>query len=119
MEIVAYFAEYLAAYCGVPDVSTGIMPPDPDTFVTVYASDVRPKNDDDGSRIQVIVRGDSDSNNGIIIATRIAEMMDDFSGIFTVDSPYVIRVVLDNGVASLGTDERGRMLYSINFHVYY
>ena len=48
----------------------------------------------------------------------IADMLDEFSGVLNIDSPYFARISMESGVAALGADENRRLMYSINFRAW-
>lgn len=117
MQLTEYVAQYLRGE-GFPFATSGMMPPSPDRMVTVYATGLMPRRNEDGSRFQVMVRSAPDYDTGVADAMTIAELLDDFEGILTIDSPYIQRIVLEGGVANLGADENRCLLYSINFRAY-
>lgn len=116
MELIEYIALYLCdqGY----SATSALMPPLPDEAVAVYATGVRPKGDDEGSRFQIVVRGLPDKDTALRTAMEIVDILDDFSGITSIDSPYFARVMLESGVASLGVDDNGRAMYSANFRAW-
>lgn len=116
MELTEHLARFLCdqGY----SATSAIMPPLPDDAVTVYATGVRPKGDDEGSRFQVVVRGLPDKDTALRAAIEIADLLDDFSGITSIDSPYFARIMLESGVAALGVDDNGRTMYSANFRAW-
>lgn len=116
MELTEHIAVFLNG-SGTPATS-GMMPISPNRIATVYATGVRPRGDDEGSRFQVIVRSEPDSDTAIADAMRIADLLDDFSGITGIDSPYFARILLENGATALGADENGRLMYSLNFRAW-
>ena len=116
MELIEHIAAFLIGN-GIPAVS-GLMPTDPDRIAVVYATGVRPHGDDEGSRFQVIVRSEPDADTAIADSMRIADLLDDFSGITGIDSPYFARILLEGGAAALGADENRRLLYSLNFRAW-
>lgn len=116
MELTEHIAVFLNG-SGIPATS-GMMPISPNRIATVYATGVRPRGDDDGSRFQVIVRSEPDSDTAIADAMRIADLLDDFSGITGIDSPYFARILLEGGATALGADENQRLMYSMNFRAW-
>ena len=115
MQIIDHIAAYLS---GVLPATSGIMHDEPDRCATVYATGVRPRSDDEGSRIQIIVRSERDVDTALGDAMTIADMLDDFSGVLNIDSPYFARISMEGGVAALGADENRRLMYSINLRAW-
>jgi len=97
---------------------SGFLPQSPDRAAAVYATGLRPKGDDEGSRFQIIVRSDPTGDTALADAMQIADLLDDFSGILAIDSPYFQRITLENGATALGADENGRVSYSLNFRAW-
>lgn len=118
MELTEYVAAYLRAN-GFPHATSGAMPPEPDRTATVYATGLRTRRDDEGSRFQVIVRSAKGADTALSDAMQIMELLEDFSGIMTVDSPYFSRIVTESGIAAMGEDDSRRLLYSMNFRAWY
>ena len=116
MELIDHIAEYLNGN-GFTAVS-GAMPIAPDRIAAVYATGVRPRGDDEGARFQVMVRSEADRDTAMADALAIADLLDDFSGMTGIDSPYFARIVLGSGVAALGADDNRRALYSANFRAW-
>ena len=65
-----------------------------------------------------MVRSEADRDTAMADALAIADLLDDFSGMTGIDSPYFARIVLESGVAALGADENRRALYSANFRAW-
>jgi hypothetical protein len=118
MELTEHIAAFLRAN-GFPDATSGAMPPEPDRAVTVYATGVRARRDEEGSRFQIIVRSEKGIDTALADAMQIMELLDDFSGITAIDSPYFGRIVAESGIAAMGEDSSRRLLYSLNFRVWY
>lgn len=116
MELTEHIAVFLNGN-GIYAAS-GMLPTSPDRAAAVYATGVRPKGDDEGSRFQIIVRSEPETDTAVSDAMRIVELLDDFSGITGIDSPYFARIVLESGVTALGADENRRLLYSVNFRAW-
>lgn len=117
MELIEYVAQYLRGY-GFPAATAGNMPPTPDRNATVYATGLRNRRDEDGSRFQILVRGTPGTDDALPDAMLIADLLDDFQGILTVECPYIQRIELTSGVASIGADASNRVTYSLNFIAY-
>lgn len=115
MELIDHVAVYISSLL---PATSGIMPPDPDRCATVYATGVRSRRDEEGSRFQIIVRSEKEMDTALADAMDIIDLLDDFSGILTINSPYISRIALESGAASLGADENRRTLYSINFRAW-
>lgn len=116
MELTELIADFLRG-SGFHACS-GFLPQSPDRAVAVYATGLRPQGDDEGSRFQIITRSEPTSDTALADAMQIADMLDDFSGILTIDSPYFQRIMLESGAAALGADENGRVSYSLNFRAW-
>lgn len=116
MELIEHIAQYLNGN-GI-NCTSGLMPAAPARIATVYATGVRPARDGEGSRFQVIVRSEADSDTAIGDIMRIVDLLDDFSGITGLDSPYFARIQLESGAAALGADENRRPMYSANFRAW-
>lgn len=116
MELIEHIAAYLNGNA-IPAV-TGIMPPYPDRCAAVYATGVRPRSDDEGSRFQVVVRSERSTDTAMRDAMTIVDMLDDFTGVTGINSPYFARIQLEGGVAALGADENDRLTYSANFRAW-
>ena len=106
MELIEHIAKYLNGN-GI-ETTSGIMPAFPARIATVYATGVRPARDGD--------EADNDTALGDIM--RIIELLDDFSGITDLDSPYFARIQLESGAAALGADDNRRPSYSANFRAW-
>ena len=52
-------------------------------------------------------------------ADRVVEALDDFTGLFTSDGYYIVRVRLESGASQIGADQNNRQQYSANFRVWY
>ena len=118
MELTEYLAQYLRDN-DFDGATSGVMPQEPDRIATVYATGVRNSRDTDGSRFQVIVRGERDNDTALGDALKIIDLLEDFQGITAPDSPYFTRIALESGASSLGVDGNGRNSYSINFRCWY
>lgn len=116
MELTELVAAYLKGN-GIYACS-GFMPQYPDMCAAVYATGVRLHGDDEGSRFQIVVRGNPEADTALAVAMSIADMLDEFNGILAIDSPFFQRIALESGVASIGADENGRVSYSINFRAW-
>lgn len=116
MELTEHIAAYLCANGFT--ATSGFMPQEPNRIATVYASGVQPKRSADGSRFQIIVRSECDADTAIGDAMRIIDLLDDFQGITSIDSPYFSRILVETGAAGMGADENRRLLYSINFRAF-
>lgn len=114
MELIEYIAAYLRGY-GFPHAAAGQLPAAPDRNAAVFATGLRARQDIEGSRFQILVRSSPGNNDGLNDAMYIADLLDDYQGCLSPDSPYIQRIELTNGVASIGSDESGRTTYSLNF----
>lgn len=118
MELTEHIAAYLRAH-GFTSATSGVMPPEPDRIATVYATGVRARRDDEGSRFQIIVRSDKGADTALSDAMQIMDLLDGFSGITSVDSPYFGRILAESGAAAIGEDGNRRLMYSLNFRAWY
>lgn len=118
MELTGHIAAYLRAN-GFPNACGGLLPQTPDRAEAVVATGVRPRSDEDGSRFQVLLRGSPQSEDALADAMNIIDLLDDFSGITSPDSPWFARIQLEGGANYLGADENRRLLYSLNFRAWY
>lgn len=118
MELTEHIAEYLRAN-GFEGATSGIMPHEPDRIATVYATGVRGRRDEDGSRFQIVVRGDPGNDTALGDAMRAIDLLEDFEGIMSTQSPYFLRIVLESGASDLGVDQNNRLSYSVNFRAWY
>lgn len=117
MEMTEHIALYLRGY-GFPQATSGEMPATPDRALTVYATGVRPRRDQDGSRFQILVRSEPGTDTALQDALYVADLLDDFEGMLTPDGPYFQRIELQSGAANLGLDANRRLTYSLNFIAY-
>ena len=118
MELTEHIAAFLRAN-GYSHACGGVLPQSPDRAQAVVATGVRPRSDGEGSRFQVVVRGTPQSEDALADAMDIADLLDDFSGITSPDSPWFARIQLESGAANLGADENRRLMYSLNFRAWY
>ena len=118
MELTEHIALYLRAN-GFDGATSGVMPLTPDRIATVYATGVKHAQDVDGSRFQIIMRGEPDNDTALGDALKIIDLLEDFEGIMSVDSPYFTRIALESGATALGVDGNGRLSYSLNFRAWY
>ena len=118
MELTEHIAQFLRDN-DFTGATNGIMPMEPDRIVTVYATGLLKPRDPDGSRFQVIVRSERDNDTALGDALRIIDLLDEFEGLLTIDSPYILRMAAESGAANLGADGNGRLSYSINFRAWY
>lgn len=118
MEITEHIAQYLRAI-GFETAASGTMPAEPDRTAAVYATGVRPPGSEDGSRFQIITRASPQSEDSLADAGRIAEALEDFTGILTPGSPWIQRIILESGITAIGADDNRRLLYSANYRAWY
>ena len=118
MELTEHIAQFLRDN-DFDGATSGMMPPEPDRVATVYATGLRGRRDEDGSRFQIIVRGLPGIDTALADAIKIIDLLEDYQGITSVDSPYFSRIKLESGATALGTDANGRLSYSINFRAWY
>ena len=127
MTILEQLARYLAAKLGLPfedcgaeaSVFFGSLPDAPAKAVCVYASDLRCAGDEDGSRVQVIVRSDSDGGWPVELAARLMALLDEARDVaFVPEGCYVNRVDTERGFEFTGTAANGAQFYAARFRIY-
>lgn len=127
MTILEQLARYLAAKLSLPfedvgaeaSVFFGALPDAPAKAVCVYASDLRPAGDDDGSRVQVILRSDSDGGWPAELSARVMALLDEARDVaFVPDGCYVNRVETERGFEFTGTAANGAQFYAARFRIY-
>lgn len=118
MELTEHIANFLRTN-GFAGATSGVMPHEPDRITAVFATGVKKRQDSEGSRFQIIVRSEPDNDTALSDAMRIEELLDDFSGITSIESPYFSRIVSESGVSKFDVDEKRRVLYSLNFRAWY
>lgn len=127
MTILEQLARYLAAKLGLPfedldaeaSVFFGALPDAPARAVCVYASDLRPAGDDDGSRVQVILRSNGDSGWPAALSARVMALLDEARDVaFVPDGCYVNRVETERGFEFTGTAANGAQFYAARFRIY-
>ena len=127
MTILEQLARYLAAKLNLPfedldaqaSVFFGALPDAPAKAVCVYASDLRPSGDDDGSRVQVIIRSDMDGGWPAQLAVRLMALLDEARDVcFVPDGCYVNRVETERGFEFTGTSQNGAQYYAARFRIY-
>lgn len=121
MTLVEQVARYLQGVLGADILVTyGFQPQEPGRCATVYATDTRRAGDEDGARIQVLIRA---PDTGSLIpaqdADRVVEALGDFTGMFAAGGNYIVRVRLESGASQIGADQNNRQQYSANFRVWY
>lgn len=117
MTIIEQVARYITGQ-GFPAVC-GFLPQSPDRISAVFASDLRTTSDPDGARIQIITRAGRDTTTALNDAVMIAQLLDGFTGAFTVGGNYILQVQLESGPAGMQTDQNNRQEYSTNYRVWY
>lgn len=120
MNLTETIAEYLRSN-GFPSATSGVMAAKPDRTAAVFATGVKSKRDEDGSRFQIIARSEPGQDTALGDIMAICELLDDFSGIMSADedTPFFARIEIDSGAANLGEDDNKRILYSANFRAWY
>jgi len=114
--------EHIAAYLesqGFPCALCAPLPDTPDRALSVLASALRPGGDPEGSRFQITVRSQRNMDTALPDSMGIIELLHNFTGRLTPDSPHVQRIRLESGAASLGEDASGRASYSMNFRAWH
>ena len=120
MLLIEQVARYLRAAIPGLSVTYGFMPQAPSRIATVLASDTREPGDEDGARVQVLIRGpDQDGATPAQDADAVVAALRDYVGLLTSQGDYIIRIDLVNGPANIGADQNNRQQYSVNFRVWY
>lgn len=117
MELTEHIALYLRAH-GL-QAASGALPAQPDEACAVIATGLRPSADSQGSRFQILVRGQPGRDTALPLCSRIEEMLSGFCGLLTPESPLILRTRLESGAARLEMDKRGRITYSMNFRAWH
>jgi hypothetical protein len=103
---------------GFPCVVSSALPHLPDRALAVSASDLRPAGDTQGSRFQIVVRGQRNMDTALPDSMAVIELLHGFYGQLTPEAPHVQRITLESGAANLGEDDCGRSAYSMNFRAW-
>lgn len=97
----------------------GHLPDKPDCAICIFSTDTGFSGRKDGARIQIYTRGGvGDTQWPYEMACRITEELEGFIGFMAGDGVSV-RMETVNSAQGLGTDTRGRELYSSNYLIYY
>ena len=127
MTIVEQLARFIAAKLGLPfegidaeaAVFFGCLPDAPKKAVCVYAGGLRPAGDYEGTRVQVVIRSDSDGGWPLRQAARLTALLDEARDlIFVPDGLYVDRVEAERGFEFTGTAGEGAQYYAAGFRIY-
>lgn len=126
MTIVEQAARYIAAKLRTPFEGTedgsvfwGYLPETPTKAICVYADDLRCPGDDEGTKLQVIIRSDLDGGWALEKAIAIMSILDDMRDlIFVQDGAYITRISAEKGFEFNGMSNNAQF-YSANFQVYY
>lgn len=127
MTIIEQLARYLAAKLALPfegavsgAVFFGYLPAAPVKAVCVYASDLRAPGDQDGARVQIVIRSDADGAWPLEKAVEIMRLLDERRDLlFTADGDYISRVETESGFEFAGLENNATQMYAANFRVYY
>lgn len=99
------------------NIHWGHMPDSPDDCICVLSTDSSLPGEENGARIQIIVRAKT-TRRAYELSQEVAEELDDFDGFLSGDGPHAMIETL-NASAGLGADTKRRELYSSNFLVRY
>lgn len=102
---------------GPGDIYWGTMPSSPDKCIGIFSSDSGYRGSENGARIQIIVRADTDLE-AYTLAQDITEELADFDGFLGGDGAWV-RIAVTNSATGLGADTKTRPLYSSNYVLHY
>ena len=127
MTIIEQAARYLAAKLRLPfesdqpgSVFFGYMPAKPAKAICVYANDLRAPGDDEGARIQVVVRSDLDGAWPLEKSVEIMRLLDEQRDVlFTKDGDFISRIETESGFEFAGMSDNQIQMYAANFRVYY
>lgn len=98
---------------------SGALPGTPDRAVAVVASDLRPDADAEGSRFQLIVRSERDSDSAVEDCCRLICLLLKCPLALSAEGGLILRSSLESGTAFLGLDENRRVRYSLNLRVWH
>ena len=98
----------------------GCLPDAPAKAVCVYASDLRPCGDGDGSRVQVVIRSDGDGGWPLDAAVKLMALLDEARNVcFVPGGSYVHRVETERGFEYGGMAGNDCQYYAAEFRIYY
>ena len=122
MTLVEQLARYLAHRLGLgfeTEVFFGYMPETPARAIGVYASDLRPADDLEGTRVEVAVRSDLDGAWAMEQAVAIMRALDGLrDAMFTPEGSYIHRVEAEKGFEFTGVEGQNVQYYTARFRVY-
>ena len=124
IEQLAFHLEFLGlGLCATEerdgDVYWGHMPDSPDNAVCVFSTDSGVPGGAAGARVQVYARGAvGDVRTPYERSVAITEALDGYMGFLSGDGTGV-RIETVNSAQGVGTDTRGRHLFSSNYRVFY
>ena len=79
----------------------------------------RPAGDDDGSRVQVVIRSDSDGGWPLDLAVRLMALLDEARDVcFVPGGHYVNRVETERGFEYGGSAQNDAQFYAASFRIY-
>ena len=127
MTIIEQLARWLAAKLNLPVEDTaaggavfwGYLPEAPARAVCVYAEELRPEGDTDGTRVQIVVRSGADGAWPLETALAIVRLLNDRRDVlFVRDGAYISRVETERGFEFAGMSEGNTQQYAGYFRVY-
>jgi hypothetical protein len=127
MSIIEQLARFLAGKLQLPlegdtdgAVFYGYMPEKPTKAICVYANDLRAPGDDEGTRVQIVVRSDMDGGWALAQSLSIMSILDDARDlIFVRDGAYIPRIETEKGFQFSGMAGNNTQFYAANFRIYY
>ena len=127
MTIIEQLARFIANRLALPFEGTedgsvffGYLPAEPVRAICVYADDLRPEGDTSGTRVQVVIRSDTDGLWPLETGLAIMRLLDDRRDImFQPDGSYVNRIDMEQGFEFGGMADNNTQLYAASFTVYY
>ena len=126
--IIEQLARYIAIrlklpFEGVSDAGSvffGYLPAEPVKAVCVYADDLRAEGSASGTRVQIVIRSDTDGLWPLERGLEIMRLLDRRHDImFQADGSYVNRIETDKGFEFAGMADNNTQLYAANFRIYY
>ena len=122
MTLVEQLARYLAHRLGLgfeKVVFFGYMPESPVRAIGVYAGDLRPAGDFEGTRVEVAVRSDLDAAWAMEQAVAIMGLLDGLKDVmFIPEGSYIHRVEAGKGFEFTGVEDGNVQYYTAWFQVY-
>lgn len=98
----------------------GYMPAEPVRAICVYAEDLRPEGDTYGTRVQIVIRSDTDGLWPLETGLSIMRLLDgQRDTMLQPDGAYINRIDMEQGFEFGGISDNNTQLYAANFAIYY